>query len=73
MDEKQYIYGRLKFLSDEIDQLTDVVEQQSKLIGNLVKVIGEIQSPEYMNKQMKVAEMVDINKKIEFIRMMNKK
>ncbi|MGG0667852.1 hypothetical protein ABE073_04900 [Lederbergia citrisecunda] len=74
MNEQEFIYGKLKYLTESVDVLANAVEQQQVIIDDLVKIIGEMQSPEYARKQVNVAKAADIAEKIAFMReMMNKK
>ncbi|MFK7678627.1 hypothetical protein ACI3ER_11355 [Bacillus sp. Wb] len=73
MNEQQYIYGRLKFLSDQVEQLTDLFGRQQKLIEQLVHMVKDMQSPEYIRKQAKTAEMIEVAEKIAMIKGMSKK
>lgn len=73
MDEQQFIYGRLKFLTEQVNFLTDTIEKQQDLLGKLFNLIEKMQSPEYASKQAKLAEMKDVAEKIKFIREYMKK
>ena len=73
MTEQEFIYGKLKHLTEQIDQLTYVVERQQDMIENMLMLIDKMQSPEYIRKQAKIAEMTDVIEKVEFIRNLNKK
>ncbi|WP_425203791.1 hypothetical protein [Priestia megaterium] len=72
MNEQQYIYGRLKFLSDQVEQLTDLFGRQQKLIEQLAHMVKDMQSPEYIRKQAKTAEMIEVAEKIAMIKNMGK-
>ena len=74
MNEQEFIYGKLKYLTESVDILLNAVEQQHMIIDDLVKIVSEMQSPEYARKQANVAKAADITDKIIFMReMMNKK
>jgi hypothetical protein len=68
MDEQQFIYGRLKYLTEQVNFLMDAIEKQQDLLGKLSGIIEQMLSPEYASKQAKLAEMKDVADKIEFIR-----
>jgi hypothetical protein len=68
MDEKQFIYGRLHYLTDQVDHLTQLMERQQELIGGLVSVIEQMQSPDYARRQVETAKAADVAEKIKFIR-----
>jgi len=72
LDETQYIYARLKYLNDEIANLTDIYERQQDMIENILKLIDTMQSPEYARKQARTAEMVDIAEKLAMFRKMSR-
>jgi predicted site-specific integrase-resolvase len=73
MNEQEFIYGSLKQHTEQIDQLTDLLEKQQDMIEDLLNLIAKMQSPEYARRQVKVAEMADIAEKMAFIRNLNKK
>ncbi|MGK4040792.1 hypothetical protein AB0Y20_00725 [Heyndrickxia oleronia] len=75
MDEKQYIYSRLKYLSDELELITTTVEDLINLqeeVANTVKLLvdrmDEISSPEYLKKINKYNDTLDVMEKIKYIR-----
>lgn len=68
MNEQQFIYGKLKHLQDQVEFLTDIVDKQGKMIGNVLEIIEKIQSPEYASKLAKTAQMVEIAEKLKMIR-----
>lgn len=73
MNEPQYIYARLKFLGDQVEHLTDLLEKQQELIGGLVGAIEKMQTPEYARKQAQVAEGAKVADKLAFIQGMLRK
>lgn len=73
MNEQEFIYGKLKYLTESVDVLTNAIEQQQNIIDDLVMIISEMQSPEYARKQVNVAKATDIAAKVAFMRnVMNK-
>ncbi|PAD70561.1 hypothetical protein CHH83_01800 [Bacillus sp. 7586-K] len=75
MDEKTFIYQRLKYLTDEnermlklIEQVSDVQAKQMNIIENLVDKINEIGSTDYYKKQKAYSDFEDITNKIKFMR-----
>lgn len=74
MNEQEFIYGKLKYLTESVDMLFNAIERQQNIINDLVKIISEMQSPEYARKQVNVAKAIDIADKVAFMReLMNKK
>jgi hemerythrin superfamily protein len=73
MNEQEFIYGRLKYLNDRIEFLYATIEKQQDLMRKISDIIEQMQSPEYANKQVKLAEMKDVADKIEFIRKYTKR
>lgn len=74
MKENEYIYKRLKFLSDEVEFLYSAIEKQQDAMESLMTLIKIMQSPEYARKQVNVAKAFDIADKVAFMReTMNKK
>lgn len=73
MDEQQFIYSRLKYLTEQVNFLMDTTETQQDLLGTLVGVIEKMQYPEYAGKQAKLAEMKDVADKIKFMQKHMKK
>jgi multidrug efflux pump subunit AcrA (membrane-fusion protein) len=68
MDEKEFIYGRLHYLQDQVNNLTNILDRQQDLIANLVSVIEQMQSPDYARRQVETAKAADVAEKIKFIR-----
>lgn len=74
MTEQEFIYSKLKYLTESVDVLLSAVEQQHIIIDDLVKIIGQMQSPEYAKKQADTVRAADMAEKLLFMReMMNKK
>lgn len=80
MNEKEYIYSRLKFFNDQMGYLTDTVEnltneveKQGQVIYDLTAIIKKMQSPEYALQQIKDVEKMEIAKKLAFIQELTKK
>jgi hypothetical protein len=74
MNEQEFIYSRLHYLNEQVDFLTGALEKNTELIGKLLGLLEQTQSPEYIRKQVKVAEMAEVAEKIKFMRdLINKK
>lgn len=73
INEQEFIYGKLHYLTETVDALTNVVNIQQDTIGQLMKAIELMQSPEYAKKQSDVARSVDIANKIDLMRKMKSK
>lgn len=73
MNEQEFIYGKLKNLTEEVEFLFDTVNRQQDMIEELTKIITMMQSPDYASKQAKTAQMVDVAEKLAFIKNLNNK
>ncbi|KON87438.1 hypothetical protein AF332_11775 [Sporosarcina globispora] len=72
MNEQQFIYGKLNQLQEQVNFLTEMLEKQSAVMGNVLGIIEKMQSPEFASRQVKTAQMLDIQDKLKFIRELNK-
>jgi hypothetical protein len=68
MTEQEFIYGRLHYLTEQVESLTNAVEKHTDLIGKLLGIIEQMQSPEYIKRQVKVAEMAEVAEKIKYFK-----
>lgn len=80
LNENEYIYKRLKFLSDEIENLINVVEgvvahqeELIKIIDQLTTKVNVATSPETIRKINKYNEMNDMVDKINLMKKLTKK
>lgn len=80
MDEKAYIYARLKYLNDEIetihatlDRILDTQEKNMFALEKLADKVNEISSPEYIKNANHYNDMKDVMDKVEFMRSLAKK
>lgn len=74
MDEKEFIYGRLKYLTDEVHRLDESIEKlmeyQEKILDNVSKlltIIERIASTEFIKQQNAKIQAEDMANKIKYI------
>lgn len=73
MNEQEFVYGKLKYLTESVEILAGALEKQQHMIEQLTGIIVEMQSVEYAKKQSSIAKNADIEDKIKLMRdMMNK-
>lgn len=75
MNEQEFIYGKLKYLTESVEFLLSAMEKQQDVIEQLTDIVDRMQSPEYAKKQSDVARNFDAEEKIKLMRavMNNKK
>lgn len=75
MDEKEFIYQRLKYLTDEVyrldESITKLMEYQEKTlnyISKLFAIIEKVASTEFIKQQNEKIQVEEMNDKIKYIR-----
>ena len=68
MDEKTYIYSRLRYLTEEVEHLTAGLDKQQESIGKLIEIITQMQSPEYIHKQAQMAKSIELDEKLAMVK-----
>lgn len=68
MDEKTYIYSRLRYLTEEVEHLTEGLNKQQDSIGKLIEIINHMQSHEYIHKQAQTAKTIELDEKLAMVR-----
>lgn len=75
MDEKEFIYQRLKYLTNEIHRLdesiTKLMEYQEKTLNHISKlfaIIEKVASTEFIKQQNEKIQVEEMNDKIKYLR-----
>lgn len=63
MNEQEFIYGKLKYLTESVEFLLSAMEKQQDVIEQLTDIVDRMQSPEYAKNNLMLLETLMLKRK----------